>query len=237
MSESVSNPVNLGNPDGDTLKLAKLGVMGSVVKMLFTTIMIAIIVVIGLSLVRKGSHKGPFNPNALYQPGINDETDENISEHVPWTSAIYGLGLENDVITSHKRFVEARDGSTDPTRVIKRYVEVFKDGKMVESVDPADLSAAKPEDIKCKFFTREQLPSGQFTNDKDCPAYQDIYGDKSRFRLVGTASTNSVRDFDTHPVPFVGLRRPDYRVPVGAGARQVPSEYADQLPRTTRFLI
>ena len=108
---------------------------------------------------------------------------------------------------------------------------------MVESVDPADLSAAKPEDIKCKFFTREQLPSGQFTNDKDCPAYQDIYGDKSRFRLVGTASTNSVRDFDTHPVPFVGLRRPDYRVPVGAGARQVPSEYADQLPRTTRFLI
>ena len=207
---------------------------GHSTKLLLALLLVAIAVIIVLSV---NTSKNSFDPRYLYQPGFNDEGISNLPEDIPWDAAIQNLGLDGDVITSHQKFVTARDGAADPTKVIKRAVLVVKDGKSVWSVDPADLSSAKPEDIKCMYFTRDQVPAGQFTNDKDCPGYQALYGDKSSFRFNTTASRNSVRDYDVDTVPWVGLRRPDYRVSVGSDARQVPSMDHDQLPTYRRRLI
>jgi hypothetical protein len=55
-------------------------------------------------------------------------------------------------------------------------------------------------------------------------------------RTALTASLQSeFEPVDT--IPFVGLRRPNYNVPVGPGARTVPSEYVDQLPVSTPYMI
>lgn len=56
-------------------------------------------------------------------------------------------------------------------------------------------------------------------------------------RTTTSASNQGTREYDQNPVPFVGLRRPDYSVPVGETARVVQSEDYDRLPQATRYLI
>jgi len=52
------------------------------------------------------------------------------------------------------------------------------------------------------------------------------------------ASALSVTSHDNYPVPFVGLRRPDMQSTYArTGARTEHSEYADQMPGTTNYLI
>jgi len=208
-------------------------------KMLFGAIVVLVIMLVAfmISTIVLASRKSGFDNTSLFQPGINDTAFDNIPEGIPWDAAIQGVGLDNDVFESHHKFVVARDGDGDPTKVIKRAVQVVKDGATVWSVDPADITNAKPEDIKCMFFSRDQVPDGQFTNDKDCPGYEAYYGESAAYKFTTTASHNAVRDYDVDTVPWVGLRRVDYRVPVGSDSRQVPSEYADQLPKYTRYII
>lgn len=57
-------------------------------------------------------------------------------------------------------------------------------------------------------------------------------------RVTTTASNMPVREYDDGPVPFAGLRRPEYhKVQVGSTARTVPSEYSDQMAVNSGFMI
>lgn len=56
-------------------------------------------------------------------------------------------------------------------------------------------------------------------------------------RTTTTASNDPIREDDENTVNFVGLRRVDYSVPVGSDARTVPSEYATQLMKSTRYVL
>lgn len=52
------------------------------------------------------------------------------------------------------------------------------------------------------------------------------------------ASSMSTTSHDNYPVPFVGLRRPDMHSSyAGDDARQQHSEYADQMPANTNYLL
>lgn len=56
-------------------------------------------------------------------------------------------------------------------------------------------------------------------------------------RTTTTASAMATREYDDGPAGFVGLRRPNYSVRVGDGARSVPSEDSSQLTQYNRFLL
>jgi hypothetical protein len=57
-------------------------------------------------------------------------------------------------------------------------------------------------------------------------------------RTTSGASAMTVRTDNNDVVPWVGLKRPDYHdVGPGYGARVDTSEYADQMPRFTRYLV
>lgn len=57
-------------------------------------------------------------------------------------------------------------------------------------------------------------------------------------RTTSGASAMAIRTDNNDVVPWVGLRRPDYHdVGPGYGARVDTSEYADQMPRFTRYLV
>jgi hypothetical protein len=57
-------------------------------------------------------------------------------------------------------------------------------------------------------------------------------------RSTSGASSMTIRTDNNDVVPWVGLKRPDYYdVGPGKGARTDTSEYADQMPRFTRYLV
>lgn len=55
--------------------------------------------------------------------------------------------------------------------------------------------------------------------------------------IVPRVSAHSIRELDTYPVKFVGLRRPNLSVPVSRNARVVTSEDVDQMPKSRPFTI
>lgn len=61
---------------------------------------------------------------------------------------------------------------------------------------------------------------------------------KDSARSTTVASNVPTRSYDQDINPWVGLRRPDYcGVRIGDTARVVPSEYCDQLPQATRYML
>lgn len=56
-------------------------------------------------------------------------------------------------------------------------------------------------------------------------------------RISTGASSMPTREYDQDVVNFVGLRRPNYNVPIGPASRVVPTEEADQMPQATRYLL
>lgn len=65
---------------------------------------------------------------------------------------------------------------------------------------------------------------------------QKEFVDDSAKTTTGSSAW-STRSYDQDVNDWVGLRRPDYNITVGSTARVVPSEYGDQMPRKTRFLV
>ena len=75
-----------------------------------------------------------------------------------------------------------------------------------------------------EYLYKEGLEPSNFSSHRQF--VKDTYSDS----LLLGSSKEIVRDDPNDINPYLGLRRPNYDVVVGAGARQVPSEDRMQLP-------
>jgi hypothetical protein len=107
-----------------------------------------------------------------------------------------------------------------------------------------ECMAAAPSTFDSRFAKAETLNYEDYSDFiKDVSLDPEIYKSHQIYTddvdgSVSGSSVNSERSDDNNPVPFVGLRRPDYRgVPIGRDARTETSEYTDSLPRSTNFLL
>jgi hypothetical protein len=65
-------------------------------------------------------------------------------------------------------------------------------------------------------------------------SHQEFLADPNRWN--STLRNETIMDHDNRS-DWVGLRRPNYAIPIGPGARQVPGEYVYQLPRKNTFCL
>lgn len=84
--------------------------------------------------------------------------------------------------------------------------------------------SVKPEYDYQNFLYKNGLEAERF--DSHDKFIADTYSDS----LLLGASKDIVRDDPNDINPYLGMRRPNYNVFIGSGARQVPSEEQSQLP-------
>lgn len=108
-----------------------------------------------------------------------------------------------------------------------------KSARTVPSSAPVMREAPPPIDYNYQDILNENglLPE-QFDS------HNQFVKDTFTESLMLGASKDIVRDDVNDINPVLGLRRPNYNVHIGAGARQVPSEDLSQLPsvRAPRFV-
>ncbi len=108
-----------------------------------------------------------------------------------------------------------------------------KSSKKIQSVKAKDSMPFPPpgavdDGLSANYDYQDFLYANGLDAERFASHQQFVTDTYSNGLLLGS-SKDIVRDDPNDINPYLGLRRPDYNVVIGSGARQVPTEYRDQL--------